>query len=66
MFGAPTGRRNDVGLHRYQGLNYNVFYTVHDNLVVDSDLLKIFCKLGQVPLACILVRIIVILWLVEV
>ena len=39
---------------------------MHDNLVVDSNLLKIFGKLGQVPLACILVRIIVILWLVEV
>ena len=60
MLGAPTSRRNDVGLHCYQSFYYNVFDPVHHDLVVHADFFEILSKLRQVPLAGIFVRTLII------
>ena len=60
MLGAPTGRRDDVGLHCYQSFDYDVFYPVHHHLVVHADFFEILSKLRQVPLAGIFVRTIIV------
>ena len=56
MLGASLHCRNDMRLDRLQGFNDHIFDTIHDCCEIDATSFKMCLQLGQVPLACVLIR----------